>query len=63
MEPNVQYIDHTEGVVVITRHVRDNIYSIHEKRPSRALVKGEPYPVIMSELYYDLAEEARNGGC
>lgn len=63
MDPTVEYMDPSEGVIVIHRHIGGNVYRIHERRPSKALVEGKPYVVIMSELFYDLAEEARNGGC
>lgn len=62
MEPEIKYMDADAGVIVIHRHVRGNVYSIYERRTNKALAEGKPFMMIMQELFYDLALEAKNGG-
>ena len=58
----IHYMDASAGEVVISRHVRDNIYSIYERRKSKALADNKPFVEVVYELFYDLAEEQRNCG-
>ena len=53
-------MDDEAGEIVISRHVRDNIYSLYERRKSKALVEKKQFREVMQELFYDLAEEQRN---
>ena len=57
----IHYMDATAGEIVISRHVRANIYSIYERRKSKALAENKQFAEVVFELFYDLAEEQRNG--
>ena len=62
-DPIIHYMDDDAGEIVISRNVKGNVYSLYERRKSKALAEKKPFMSIMNELFYDLAEEARNGGC
>lgn len=59
--PIIHYLDGDSGEIVISRHVHGKVYNLYERRKSKALTEKKPFMVVMNELFYDLAEEARSG--